>query len=145
MGRTLVICKPDALRRGLVGEILGRFERRGLRLAAAELRQVDEETARKHYAEHAGKAFVEDLVRFITSGPCLIAIVEGPGETWRMVRTMMGATNPQDAQPGTIRGDFGTDVLENLIHGSDSAESAEREIGLFFPALAGPAANQVPA
>jgi len=135
MDRTLVICKPDAVERGLVGEIVGRLERKGLRLAAAELRSVDDGTARRHYAEHEGKPFFGDLVSFITRGPSLLLVVEGPEETWKVVRTMMGATNPRDAAPGTIRGDLGILLTENLVHGSDGPESAEREIGLFFPAL----------
>jgi len=133
--RTLVIVKPDALERGLLGEIVARFEDRELRLVAAELRTIDAETARHHYAEHAGKSFFEPLVAFITRGPSLVAVLEGPGDTWRVVRTMMGATNPLDAAPGTIRGDLATHATENLIHGSDSAESAQREIAIFFPDL----------
>ncbi len=137
MDRTLVICKPDAVERGLVGEILARFERRNLRLAAVEMRQIDEATARQHYAEHEGKPFFADLVTFITRSPAVLAVVEGPQDTWKVVRTMMGATNPRDAAPGTIRGDLGIEFTENLIHGSDAAESATREISLFFPHLAG--------
>jgi len=136
MDRTLVICKPDAVERGLVGEIVARLERKGLRISAAELRAVDAATARHHYAEHEGKAFFEDLVAFITRGPSILMVVEGPEDTWKVVRTMMGATNPRDAAPGTIRGDLGILLTENLVHGSDGPESAEREIGLFFPALA---------
>ena len=135
MNRTLVICKPDAVVRGLVGEILGRFERKGLRLVAAELRLIDEQLAGRHYEEHAGKPFYGELVTFITRSPSLLLVVEGPPDTWQMVRTMMGATNPADAPPGTIRGDLGNTLSENLVHGSDSAESAAREIGIFFPAL----------
>jgi nucleoside-diphosphate kinase len=135
MNRTLVICKPDAVERGLVGEILGRFERKGLRLVAAELRLIDEQLAGRHYEEHAGKPFYGELVTFITRSPSLLLVVEGPPDTWQMVRTMMGATNPADAPPGTIRGDLGNTLSENLVHGSDSAESAAREIGIFFPAL----------
>jgi len=134
--RTLIICKPDAVERGLVGEILGRFERRGFRFARAELRQVDEQTAAKHYAEHVGKAFYDSLIKHITRSPVLLAVVEGPSGTWQIVRQMMGTTNPAQAAPGTIRGDFGLSMTENVIHGSDSAESARREIGLFFPELA---------
>ena len=133
--RTFVICKPDAVERGLAGEIVGRFERKGLRLVAAELRTIDEGTAKTHYAEHEGKPFFADLVAFITRGPSLLLVVEGPEETYKVVRTMMGSTNPRDAAPGTIRGDFGVLLTENLVHGSDSSESAKREIGLFFPAL----------
>ena len=135
MDRTFIICKPDAVERGLVGEILGRFERRNLRLVAAELRTIDAETAGRHYAEHADKPFFGELVEFITRGPAMLAVIEGPEDTWRVVRTMMGTTNPREAAPGTIRGDLGILFTENLIHGSDSAESAEREIGIFFPGL----------
>ena len=135
MDRTLVICKPDAVERGLAGEIVARLERKGLRLAAAELRTIDEATARRHYAEHEGKPFLGDLLAFITRGPALLLVVEGPEETWKVVRTLMGATNPRDASPGTIRGDLAVQLTENLVHGSDGPESAEREIGLFFPGL----------
>jgi nucleoside-diphosphate kinase len=135
MDRTFVICKPDAVERGLAGEIVGRLERKGLRLVAAELRTISEATARTHYAEHDGKPFFADLVSFITRGPALLLVVEGPEETFKVVRTLMGATNPRDAAPGTIRGDLGTLLTENLVHGSDSPESAEREIGIFFPNL----------
>jgi nucleoside-diphosphate kinase len=134
--RTLVICKPDAVERGLVGEIVGRLERKGLRLAAAELRTIDPETAGRHYEEHHEKPFFGDLVAFITRGPALLLVVEGPGDTWKVVRTMMGATNPKDAAPGTIRGDLGLILTENLVHGSDGPEAAEREIAIFFPGLA---------
>ena len=135
--RTLLICKPDAVERGLVGAILGRLEAKGLRLAAAELRTLDRRTAEAHYAEHAGKAFYEDLVSFITRGPVLVAVVEGGPGTWEVLRRLMGETDPSRAAPGTIRGDFALHVTENLVHGSDSAESAAREIELFFPGLAG--------
>ena len=135
MSRTFVILKPDAVERGLVGEILGRFERRQLRLAAAELRTIDEATARRHYGEHEGKAFFDTLVAFITRGPSLLAIIEGPEDTWKIVRTMMGATNSLEAASGTIRGDLATHGTENLIHGSDSEESAQREIAIFFSDL----------
>ncbi len=133
--RTFVICKPDAVERGLSGEIVARLERKGLRLVAAELRTIDEATAKKHYAEHDGKPFFADLVAFITRGPALLLVVEGPEETFKVVRTLMGSTNPRDAAPGTIRGDLGILLTENLVHGSDSPESAEREIGIFFPNL----------
>lgn len=133
--RTFVICKPDAVERGLSGEIVARLERKGLRLVAAELRTIDEATARQHYAEHDGKPFFGDLVDFITRGPALLLVLEGPEETFKVVRTLMGATNPRDAAPGTIRGDLGTLLTENLVHGSDSPESAAREIALFFPNL----------
>ena len=134
MDQTFIICKPDAVERGLVGEILARFERRNLRLVRVELRTIDGATARTHYAEHEGKAFFPSLVEFITRGPAVLAVIEGPEDTWQVVRTMMGATNPRSAAPGTIRGDLGIEFTENLIHGSDSAESAAREIALFFPA-----------
>jgi nucleoside-diphosphate kinase len=135
MDRTFIICKPDAVERGLVGEILARFERRNLSLVAVEMRTIDEATAKKHYAEHDGKPFFADLVSFITRGAAVLAVIEGPGDTWKVVRTMMGATNPKESAPGTIRGDLGILFTENLIHGSDSAESADREINLFFPGL----------
>ena len=133
--RTFVIAKPDAVERGLAGEIIARFERKGLRLVAAELRTISPETAKAHYAEHDGKPFFADLVAFITRGPSLLLVVEGPHETWKVVRTMMGTTNPRDAAPGTIRGDYGTILTENLVHGSDGPEAAAREIALFFPDL----------
>ncbi|MGH9292187.1 MAG: nucleoside-diphosphate kinase [Acidimicrobiales bacterium] len=135
MNRTLVICKPDAVARGLVGEIVGRLEQKGLRVVAAELRTIDEPTAARHYAEHAGKPFYAGLVTFITQGPSLVVVAEGPEDTWKIVRTLMGPTNPAEAPPGTIRGDFGTLLTENLVHGSDGPESAAAEIGLFFPGL----------
>jgi nucleoside-diphosphate kinase len=136
MNRTLVICKPDAVERGLVGEIVGRLERKGLRLVAGRLGVVDADVAGRHYAEHEGKPFYGDLIAFITRSPAFVCVVEGPEDTWRIVRTLMGPTNPAEAPPGTIRGDLGTEVTENLVHGSDSAESAAREIALFFPELA---------
>jgi nucleoside-diphosphate kinase len=135
MNRTLVICKPDAVERGLVGEIVGRLERKGLRLVAAELRHVDNETAARHYAEHSDKPFYGDLVLFITRSPSMVLVVEGPSQTWQHVRNLMGSTDPLAALPGTIRGDLGTILTENLVHGSDSAASAEREIDIFFPGL----------
>jgi len=135
MNRTLVICKPDAVERGLVGEIVGRLERKGLRLVAAELRTIDSGVAARHYEEHHGKPFYEDLVAFITRSPALVMVVEGPPDTWKVVRALMGATNPVDAAPGTIRGDLATVMTENLVHGSDGPESAAREIGIFFPGL----------
>ena len=130
MDRTLVICKPDAVERGLVGEIVGRLERKGLRFVAAELRTLDAETLACHYGEHVGKSFYPELMAFMSRGPALVGVVEGPSETWRVVREMMGAT-----APGTIRGDLATQVTENLMHGSDSASSARREIEVFFPEL----------
>ncbi|MGA2521798.1 MAG: nucleoside-diphosphate kinase [Acidimicrobiales bacterium] len=135
MNRTLVICKPDAVERGLVGDIVGRLERKGLRLVAAELRSIDDATAGRHYEEHNGKPFYDDLIGFITRSPSMVLVVEGPPDTWRIVRTLMGPTNPAEAPPGTIRGDLGSVLSENLVHGSDSAASAEREIGIFFPDL----------
>jgi nucleoside-diphosphate kinase len=133
--RTLVICKPDAVERGLVGEIVGRLERKGLTIVAVELRKIDAETAGRHYAEHQGKPFYDDLVTFITRSPALLMVVEGPEDTWKVVRTLMGATNPRDAAPGTIRGDLAVELTENLVHGSDGPESAQREISIFFPGL----------
>jgi nucleoside-diphosphate kinase len=133
VGRTLVICKPDAVEGGLVGEIITRIERRGLTLVAADLRKVTTPTACAHYAEHEGKPFFDELVAFITRSPVLVMVVEGPDDTYKVVRTLMGATNPVDAAPGTIRGDLALEMGENLIHGSDSPEAAAREIELFFP------------
>jgi nucleoside-diphosphate kinase len=135
MDRTFVICKPDAVERGLVGEIIGRFERKGLHLVACELRTLDRGILARHYAEHEGKGFYEDLLAFMSRGPVVTLVVEGPVETFKVVRTLMGATNPREAAPGTIRGDFGTEVTENLVHGSDSPDSAAREIAIFFPDL----------
>jgi len=131
----LVICKPDAVERGLVGEILGRLERRGLRLARAELRTIDKELASAHYAEHAGKPFYDELIAYITRGPAMFAVFEGPEGTVQVVRQTMGATNPANAAPGTIRGDLAVSMPDNLIHGSDSPGSARREVALFFPGL----------
>jgi nucleoside-diphosphate kinase len=132
--RTLVLCKPDAVARGLVGEVIGRLERKGFRLLAMELRSLDEATAERHYAEHEGKPFFGDLVSFITSGPLVALCVEGP-EAVGSVRTLMGPTNPITAPPGSIRGDYGLEIEKNLVHGSDSGESAARELALFFPEL----------
>ena len=123
------------MERGLSGEILSRIERKGLRLVAAELRTITTETAAAHYAEHDGKPFFDELVTFITRSPVLAMVVEGPDDTYKVVRNLMGATNPVDAAPGTIRGDLAIEMGENLVHGSDSNESAEREIALFFPGL----------
>ena len=133
MDRTFVICKPDAVERGLVGEIIGRFERKGLGIVAAELRTLDRATLGRHYAEHDGKPFFDDLVGFMSRGPVVVMVLEGPADTYKVVRAMMGATNSRDAAPGTIRGDLGIKLTENLVHGSDSPESAAREIGIFFP------------
>jgi nucleoside-diphosphate kinase len=132
--RTLVLVKPDGVARRLVGEVLARLERKGLALVAVELRTLDRATAEAHYAEHAGKPFFGPLIEFITSGPLLAAVAEGPRaiETWR---AMMGPTDPVKAPSGTVRGDYGLVVTENLVHGSDSPESAAREIALFFPHL----------
>jgi len=120
----------------LVGEIINRIERKGLRLIAAELRTIEVEVAHEHYAEHQGEAFYDTLVTFITRSPALLMVVEGPDDTYQVVRNMIGATNPLQAAPGTIRGDLALVMAENLIHGSDSAESAAREIKIFFPELA---------
>ncbi len=129
--RTLVLIKPDALRRGFAGEILRRLEARGLALRGAKLVQVDRAFAERHYAEHAEKPFFGELVDFITSAPTLALVVEGESAI-SVVRATMGATNPRDAAPGTIRGDLAFAMPDNLVHGSDSPESAEREIGLWF-------------
>jgi nucleoside-diphosphate kinase len=129
--RTLVLVKPDAMRRQLAGEIVARLERRGLELRAARIVTVDRPLAEKHYAEHAEKPFFGELVEFITSGPTLALAVEGEGAI-KTVRTTMGETNPADAVPGTIRGDLALSMPDNLVHGSDSSESAEREVGLWF-------------
>jgi nucleoside-diphosphate kinase len=133
--RTLFLCKPDAVERGLVGEIIARLERKGLRIVAMDQRQIDAEIAKRHYAEHEGKPFFDDLVAFITSGPLVAMVVEGGPDTWKVVRAVMGATNPRDAAPGTIRGDLALETTQNLVHGSDAPETAEREIALFFPDL----------
>ena len=139
MPRTFVICKPDAVERGLVGEIIARFERKGLRLSRAELRSIDRATAETHYEEHQGKPFFEDLITFITRSPAMLMFVEGPDnagdDVYAIVRNLMGSTNPATAAPGTIRGDYGLVVTENLVHGSDSDASAEREISIFFPGV----------
>lgn len=132
--RTLVLVKPDGVARGLVGDVLSRIEHRGYRLVAGELRTLDEATAKAHYGEHEGKPFFDGLVEFITSAPLFAAVIEGP-DVIKAWRTMMGATNPVEAAPGTIRGDFATEMSYNVSHGSDSPESAEREIALFFPGL----------
>jgi nucleoside-diphosphate kinase len=129
--RTLVLIKPDAVRRGLAGEILRRFELRGLEIREARLLTVDRPLAEEHYAEHAEKPFYGELVEFITSGPTLALVLEGEGAI-ATVRTTMGATNPADAGPGTIRGDLALSMPDNLVHGSDSPESAAREISLWF-------------
>ncbi|SNR59192.1 nucleoside diphosphate kinase [Haloechinothrix alba] len=131
--RTLVLVKPDGVGKGLVGEVISRIEKKGLSLAALELRSVSRSVAEEHYAEHQGKPFYEDLLEFITSGPVVAAIVEGPRAV-AAFRQIAGGTDPVDkAAPGTLRGDYGLEVQYNLVHGSDSAESAEREIKLWFP------------
>ncbi|HLR98997.1 nucleoside-diphosphate kinase [Mycolicibacillus parakoreensis] len=133
--RTLVLIKPDGVQRRLVGEILRRIENKGLTLAAVELRNVSDEVARRHYAEHDGKPFFASLLEFITSGPLVAAVVEGPRAV-AAFRQLAGSTDPvEGAAPGTIRGDFGLEIQSNLVHGSDSAESARREIDLWFPGL----------
>jgi nucleoside-diphosphate kinase len=130
--RTLLLIKPDGVERRLVGEIIGRIERKGLTVAALEMRVIDDELARQHYAEHDGKPFFGSLLEFITSGPLVVAIVEGPRSV-AAVRQLAGATDPvENAAPGTIRGDFGLETQFNLVHGSDSPESAQREIALWF-------------
>ena len=133
--RTLVLCKPDAVERGLVGEIVRRFEAKQLRLVAVELRQIDADLAGQHYDEHRDKPFFGELVSFITRSPLVAMVLEGGPDTWKVVRALMGATNPRESAPGTIRGDLALETGENLVHGSDGPESAEREISLFFPAL----------
>ena len=131
MERTLVLIKPDAMQRGLATEILGRLERRGLRIVGLKLMQVDRALAERHYGEHAGKPFFEGLVTYITACPIIAAVFEGTGAV-ESVRATMGKTNPREAAPGTIRGDYGLEIGRNLVHGSDSVESAQREVGLFF-------------
>lgn len=133
--RTLVLLKPDTVERGLVGEVLGRFEAKGLTLVALELRTLDAAILARHYEEHVGKGFYADLVEFMSRGPVVALVLEGPENTWEVVRNMMGATNPRAAAPGTIRGDLGILFTENLVHGSDSLASAAREIATFFPNL----------
>jgi len=133
--RTLVLVKPDGVSRGLVGEVIARIERKGLKLAALELRTADRAVAEEHYSEHAGKGFYEDLVEFITGGPLVAIVVEGT-RAISAFRQLAGGTDPvEKATPGTIRGDFGLEVQFNLVHGSDSPESAEREIKIWFPSL----------
>ena len=127
--------KPDGVARGLIGEIIGRLEDKELRIVAAELRTIDQPTAERHYVEHQGQPYYDKLVEFITHGPSLLTVVEGLEDTWQVVRGLMGATNAKDATPGTIRGDLAIGHRENLVHGSDSAASAQREIEIFFPYL----------
>lgn len=132
--RTLILVKPDGVERGLVGEVLGRIEAKGLRLVALELRTLDAATAQQHYAEHAEKPFFGDLVSFITSGPLVALVAEGE-RSIEAFRQLAGATDPVKAATGSIRGDLATEVQRNIVHGSDSPESAAREIALFFPSL----------
>ena len=129
--RTLFLVKPDAVERGLVGEIVSRFERRGFTLRGLKLIRVTEQQAAEHYVEHVGKPFYPGLVEFITSGPVVAMVLEGPGAV-STVRTMMGATNPLDSAPGTMRGDYALELGQNVVHGSDSPASAEREIAIYF-------------
>lgn len=131
MQRTFVAIKPDAVQRGLIGEIITRFERKGLKIIGLKIMQIDKETAEKHYAEHIGKPFFENLTNFITSGPIVAMVLEGKNAV-EMVRKLMGATNPQNADPGTIRADYAHTMERNVVHGSDSVMSAEREISIFF-------------
>ncbi len=132
--RSLVLIKPDGVQRGLVGDVIARIERRGLRIVAMDLRTLDRDTAQTHYAEHREKPFFGSLVDFITSGELVAMVIEGP-QAVAAFRALAGATDPIKAAPGTIRGDYALEVQENIVHGSDSAESAEREIKLFFPSL----------
>jgi nucleoside-diphosphate kinase len=134
MERTLILVKPDAFARNLTGEIIARFERKGLRLAALRQLVMDRSLAERHYAEHEGKSFYEELVSFITSGPLVAMVLEGE-QAVVAARQLIGATNPLDAAPGSIRGDFAIEVGQNMVHGSDSPESAAREVSLFFPEL----------
>ena len=132
--RTLILVKPDAFARGLSGEIIARFERKGLKIVALKHMTLDEDTAKQHYAEHDGKPFFGELVSFITSGPLVAMVLEGE-QAIKAARQVIGATNPLEAVPGSIRGDFAIEVGTNMVHGSDSPESAEREIGIWFPEL----------
>ena len=134
MQRTLILVKPDAFARGLTGEIVARFERKGLRLAAMQQMTMTRELAARHYAEHEGKPFYDELVQFITSGPIVAMVLEG-ADAVTAARQVIGATNPLEASPGSIRGDFAIEVGQNMVHGSDSPESAAREVALFFPEL----------
>ncbi|HLY50300.1 MAG TPA: nucleoside-diphosphate kinase [Solirubrobacteraceae bacterium] len=134
MERTLILVKPDAFARNLTGEIIARFERKGLRLLALQQMKMTRESAEQHYAEHAGKGFYEELVSFITSGPLVAMVLEGE-QAVLAARQVIGATNPLEAAPGSIRGDYAIEVGQNMVHGSDSTDSAAREVGLFFPEL----------
>ena len=132
MQRTLVLVKPDGVRRGLAGEVVSRLEKKGLTLVAMELRTLDRATAEEHYGEHRERPFFGELVDFITGGPLVAMVVEGPNAV-AATRRMMGVTNPVEATPGSLRGDYALEIGQNLVHGSDSEESAAREIGIFFP------------
>lgn len=132
--RTLILVKPDAVRRNLIGEVISRIERKGLKVITMDLRTIDRETAEAHYAEHAGKPFFADTVQFITSGPLVALVAEGE-RAIESFRALAGATDPVKAQPGTIRGDYALETSRNMVHGSDSPEAAEREIKIFFPEL----------
>ena len=134
MQRTLVLVKPDGVRRGLAGEVISRLEKKGLTLVRMELRTLDRATAEEHYGEHKERPFFGELVEFITGGPLVALVVEGPNAV-AGTRRLMGVTNPTEATPGSIRGDYALEIGQNLVHGSDSEESAAREIGLFFPSL----------
>jgi nucleoside-diphosphate kinase len=134
LDRTLILVKPDAFERGLTGEIVARFERKGLKIAAMKHMTVQRDQAEEHYAEHKEKPFFGDLVEFITGGPLVAMVLEGH-EAVKAARQVIGATNPIEAAPGSIRGDYGLEVQTNLVHGSDSPESAAREAGIFFPEL----------
>lgn len=131
MERTLIIVKPEGVQRGLIGEVIARFERKGLKVVGLKLMQIPREMAEKHYAEHVGKPFYEGLVAHITSSPVVVGVLEGP-DAVSVARSMMGVTNPRQAAPGTIRGDYGLDIGFNIIHGSDGQEAAQREISIFF-------------
>jgi nucleoside-diphosphate kinase len=133
--RTLILVKPDAFERGLTGDVVSRFERKGLRITALKLMHLERELAERHYAEHVEKPFFADLVGFITQGPLVAMVLEGEGAV-EAARQVIGATNPLEAAPGSIRGDYATELTFNLVHGSDSPESAQREVGLFFGELA---------
>ena len=132
MNQTLVLCKPDAVERKLVGKIISRFEEKGLSVSSMRMLTITPDIAALHYAEHVGKPFYDDLVAFIGRSNSVAMVIEGPEDTWEIVRKMMGATNAAEAEPGTIRGDYSALFTENLVHGSDSAESARREISIFF-------------
>ena len=131
--RTLILVKPDGVKRGLIGEVVSRIERKGLAISRLELKTISRQTAEEHYGEHRERPFFGELVDFITSGPLVAMVVEGP-DAVKSMRSLMGATNPVEATPGSIRGDFATVIGENIVHGSDSPENGEREISIFFPA-----------